>query len=115
MTLTLPIPHKALSPNARAHWATKARAVKQARQRGHAAVLTSGQTHPAPPLLMHVAWYTKTKRRPDDDNCWASLKHNRDGIADGLGVNDRDIRQGRMTFGVDKANPRVEITLEATA
>jgi len=118
MFLTLPIPDKALSPNARPHWAAKARAAKQARHQGHAAVLISGQAAPAPPLVMHVAWYSKSahpNHRTDDDNMWSSLKNHRDGIADGLGVNDRDIRQGRMVYGVDKARPRVEITVEAQA
>jgi hypothetical protein len=47
-----------------------------------------------------IAW-PKGQRRLDDDNCWASMKHARDGIAEVLEVDDRKFRQGslRQTHG----------------
>jgi crossover junction endodeoxyribonuclease RusA len=88
--VTLPWPDKHLSPNARCHWAVKARATKDAR---HAArVLTLQATKMRRPkwdgAALHWEFHPKTRNTPDDDNAKASTKAFRDGIADALGIDD---------------------------
>lgn len=87
--VTLPWPPKELSPNARVHWAKKAKAVKSARDYGFIQAKGSKITIPNVEKL-HVWWafYPPDKRKRDDDNLLASCKAFRDGIADALGVND---------------------------
>lgn len=115
MTITVPIPHKCLSPNARTHWAAKVKHKKLARCLGEAAVygIPIADRPFCKAYTMNVVWYAPTSHAIDDDNAWARLKQTRDGIAYALHVDDKVIRQGSMTFAKDKANPRLEITLEA--
>jgi hypothetical protein len=93
-TIVLPWPDKALSPNARTHWAKKAGSAKKARAAGFYAAREAGlnkQTFAEYAGRIHL-WITfrpKTRRLPDDDNCLASFKSYRDGIADALGVDDK--------------------------
>jgi hypothetical protein len=47
-------------------------------------------------MLDVVIDWPKGQRRLDDDNCWASLKAARDGIAEVLEVDDRKMRQGTL-------------------
>lgn len=50
----------------------------------------------------------------DDDNADASVKAYRDGIADALRLDDRDLRKVALsTFQRDPSNPRLEITLHS--
>jgi crossover junction endodeoxyribonuclease RusA len=90
--LVLPWPSKDLSPNARTHWAKKAKAAKQARYL--AGVLAMGaqwQSWPIPDgrLNLWIDFYPPTRRLPDDDNMLARFKPYRDGIADALGIDDK--------------------------
>jgi crossover junction endodeoxyribonuclease RusA len=39
-------------------------------------------------VSIHWEFHPKTATRPDDDNCIASCKAYRDGIADALGIDD---------------------------
>lgn len=90
--LVLPWPHKDLSPNARVHWARKAKAAKAARAAGHIAVKVAGwrrERMPAGRLHLFIDFYPPTKRLPDDDNMLARFKPYRDGIADALGMDDK--------------------------
>jgi hypothetical protein len=70
--------------NKREHWAEKARRTKQQRLAALAV-----PTHPLPcrVVLTRVA-----PRALDDDNCVSGFKALRDGIADRLGVDDKDPR-----------------------
>lgn len=61
-----------------------------------------------------LAFFYPDLRRRDDDNASASCKAFRDGIADALGVDDNTLKLLEIpTFGLDRKNPRVEITLIA--
>ena len=110
LTITIGIPHKALSPNARCHYMTKAAQVKRARawawaKAGH---VTTRWTN----AISTVVWYTQTKRRPDADNALAMLKPTFDGLTDaGVLANDRDLAHNPIRFEVDRSNPRVEVTI----
>lgn len=89
--LTLPWPSRDLHPNARVHWARKAKAVKAARyQAGLAAIAAGFRVHPLPHGRIHLYldFYPPNRRRHDDDGLLSSMKAARDGIADALGIDD---------------------------
>lgn len=86
--LELPWPSKDLSPNARLHWAKKAKAVKAARAEAYLIAI-----HHKRPLegriLFVLEFFPPDRRHYDDDGLLARMKSARDGIADALGVDDR--------------------------
>lgn len=91
MMLLLPHPPMVLRPNGRAHWATKARAVKKARQNAHLQVLgmlPRGERFT--PRAYALEWFYRGAC-PDADNCLAACKAYLDGAADAFGVNDRTL------------------------
>lgn len=98
MIITLPWPHKDLSPNARKHWGAKATAKKKAREDAHLATLEAAGSAIGAlraslagegPIPVRIVFYPPDKRHRDDDNMVGSAKAARDGIADALQVNDR--------------------------
>lgn len=90
-TIKLPWPPRGLSPNARLHWAPKAKLAKAYRQdcalEGVAWGLRRLESSPAS-IPVELIFYPPNKRKRDDDNVIASFKAGRDGIADALGVDD---------------------------
>ena len=84
--LSLRLPSTA---NLREHWATRARRAKSHRAAGRFAV---SRLVECPPLPVTVTLVRVSPRRLDDDNLAAAFKAFRDGVADGLGVDDRDAR-----------------------
>ena len=120
--ITMSLPPKELSPNARPHWAAKSRAAKAHRM--EARVMT-------PTALLDVAlgvdwsvatvrpmFFHKTRHKRDRDNLSASLKAARDGIADamaacGLGEAASGFVPLPPTSDVDREEPRVEIIVTA--
>lgn len=115
VTITLPLPPRVLSPNARCHWAQKSKAVKAYRQ----AACLAGMQYAAPAwarAMTRVTWYTKTKRHPDADNALSSLKACWDGLKDArIITDDNELGHHPIRFEVDKKNPRVEIAIEEAA
>lgn len=94
MQITLPWFDKGLSPNARIHWAQKAKLTKQARYEGWLAVIEAGYSAVSldgytGKLHLWISYYAKTRNYPDVDNCLSGSKAYLDGIAQALGVNDR--------------------------
>lgn len=81
-TYDFPIPTVS-EANGRDHWGTKRRRVKKQRQ--DVALLVRHHNLPCVVTLTRVA-----PRVLDDDNLRSALKAIRDGIADRLGVSDRD-------------------------
>ena len=115
MVITLPLPHKLLSPNARPHHMALARVKKN--HRIDAMMTALGEmSQPAPKWEKATAlcrFYFKDKRKRDKDNALASLKSYFDGLADaGVVVNDCGITHAPSEFHVDAENPRVEIQIE---
>jgi crossover junction endodeoxyribonuclease RusA len=115
--IELPWPPKALSPNARVHWAEKARKTKMAR------TLAWGLTAQAlgPKLRAYAADGDISVKvtleppmrggaRPDEDNVMASLKAYRDGIASALGVNDSRFRNEKPEWLPKSGEGRVIIS-----
>lgn len=89
--VTLPWPSKALSPNARVHWAQKSKAAKVYR---HACAMLALQAKLAAPcetgpIHLWIDFYPPNRRSRDDDNLVAAFKSGRDGLADGLGIDDK--------------------------
>jgi len=112
--LTVPIPNKALWPNARPHWAAKAKAVRNARAGAwaRANIAIDGW----PPKWMEAetrtVFYMATKRAVDRDNAQAAMKSIWDGIADaGVIRNDAGFIHHPPQMLHDPKNPRVEITI----
>jgi hypothetical protein len=108
MRIDLPFPHKALWPNGRAHHMAKAREAKKHRQWAHTATLEALQEHGTGgfgpgkiPITIEV--HAKAKGPlPDADNCSAACKAMLDGIADALGVNDRDFAAPLVVFSPER-------------
>jgi hypothetical protein len=113
MTLTLPIPMKAVRPNGRAHCLAKARAVKFCRRLAYLRARQAiGEGEGTCPPIGYTAAFFFPSRLWDDDNALASLKPYRDGIADAFSIDDRTLRLAALpSMAIEKANPRVEITL----
>jgi crossover junction endodeoxyribonuclease RusA len=90
MIITFDWPVRALSPNARVHWAVKAKSAKiyreycyvQARKQMVADKAYTFGTH------LDIKFYPKTRRHYDLDNALASCKQMLDGIAQAMGIDD---------------------------
>jgi len=110
----LPWPSKDLSPNARLHWAKRAKAVRQARS--EAEIIAKGHCKPLEGRILFVLeFYPPDRRRYDDDGLLARMKAARDGIADALGVDDRRfvtqfsvsetvVKGGKVTIRMSEVN-----------
>lgn len=118
IVIRMPLPPKELSPNARVHWARKAKVVKAVREEAYYSTLAAmrevGITAYWPIAVIEPRFYVATNRRRDRDNLAASLKAARDGIADaGLVANDTDLRNIDPEIIVDKTTaPRVELWIK---
>lgn len=115
--IVIPIPPSELLPNARPHWAAKARAAKHSRGAAYLCALeASGNTRPMwPAAVCHIRWFARDKRglRLDDDNVISATKPARDGLTDaGIWVDDNKVRIGKVEIGVDRERPRVELVVE---
>ena len=91
--LVLPWPPKELSPNARGHWAAKAKIAKS--YRTDCAILTRQaglKIDWSGPIHAWIDFYPPDRRHRDDDNCVAAFKSGRDGIAAALGIDDKRMR-----------------------
>jgi len=94
MSLTLPWPPKALSPNSRTHWRKKAPITKAYKTACWALTVESGLTVPpdavaGEKLHLWLDFYPPDRRHRDDDNLIASFKAGRDGVALALGIDDK--------------------------
>lgn len=93
LEFTLPWPQSKLSPNARVHWSTLAKAKKEYRsacwltaldqQRGWRPELPEG------PLLVELEFVPPQRRSYDRDNLISRMKAGLDGLCDALKVNDK--------------------------
>lgn len=120
IVVNLPWPAKELHPNARVHWAKKAKATKQARSDAAWLALSSGvRTHDfvgADNLGVTLVFVPPDKRGRDTDGMISSVKAYCDGIADVVGVDD-----SKWVLGIRREAPqkpgivRVEIDSVASA
>jgi hypothetical protein len=108
--VSLPLPEQALWPNARPHWAVKAKAVQKARELAWLLTNRTGDVVPGPYRVEIEA--TPRTRVFDEDNCKAACKSYVDGICERLGINDRDIIESKMRrLEPDKENAGVVIRI----
>lgn len=115
--LTLDVPARPLWPNARPHWAVKARATKAARKAAWTFALKAlREARLEPPMweraTTRVVFLFPDRRKRDKDNAAAALKAYWDGIADaGVVANDAGLTHEPVAMLVDRKRPRVELTI----
>lgn len=96
--ITLAWPNRILHPNARPHWAAKAKAAKAYRHAAGWLTRASGdRVEGTGPVDVHITFYPPNKRSHDLDGCLSAIKNGLDGIADALGVDD-----SRFTLRIEK-------------
>ena len=92
MLIKLPWINPQLSPNARIHWAHKAKLIKADRNFSHfmaeAEKRRVNWVAPEGNIPVKITFHPPDKRRRDLDNAIASMKGATDGIAQALGVDD---------------------------
>lgn len=89
ITITLPWPPAALSPNSRLHWARLAKAKKAYREACYWQAVEQGvRKMDAERLHVHFEFHKPSRRAMDMDNALARCKAGIDGLADVLGVDD---------------------------
>jgi len=98
--IVLPWPARTLHPNARPHWAVKARATTHARSLARSAMAEAVSSHGAvwaPHGVIEVRWTfcPPDRRGRDDDGMEAACKAYRDGLADAMGVDDKRFAAAR--------------------
>ena len=108
--LSFPWPPKELSPNARVHWATKAKAAKKYKsdcywlcrfkQLDHGAYICRPRPNLKKMPRLTVSFHPPSKRRADIDNMFSSYKYGLDAIAEFLGIDD-----SQFTYTLSKADP----------
>lgn len=99
--LFLPWPDKRLSPNARLHWAVKAKAVKAYRNACGWQVRTEGiGAINADAMHVKMTFFPPDNRHYDLDGLISRMKAGLDGISDVVGIND-----SRWTLSASKAAP----------
>jgi len=120
--INLPWPDKNLSPNARVHWAVKAKATKKARGDAHlmTKAATRGLTFSEYSFQFGVSvtriYSPPNRNRRDKDGCDAATKAYLDGISDALGIDDskfdlekshlvEPVKNGNMCFIIQEASP----------
>lgn len=123
ITVTLPFPPAALSPNSRKGWRAKAAAVQQYRydcriealKQWREEWLASGipQMHSLKrPVYGTLTFILKGKRRHDWDNLLASFKAGIDGIVDAGLLPDDDVRSWSPTLRYEQGDkPAVRVEL----
>lgn len=111
MIVTLPLPPKELSPNARCHWAVKSRKVRKYREDSFVAAVAKGiNQSKLKEAEVQCVFYFRHNRRRDGDNLLASMKSAFDGLVDaGVFTDDSGLTHLPVVQGKDKSKPRVEI------
>lgn len=109
--LILPYPPSELNPNKRLHWAAKTKIKNTEKEIGYSLTLTHrGQIKGD--VALSLIFHASTNRSYDLDNALASCKAVVDGMAAGLGINDKQFRPITIDRGMpDKHNPRVEVLI----
>lgn len=113
ITVTFPLPERAVSQNGRKGIWAKAAATKK--QRTDAGIECLKATEYAPRwkrATLGIKAFFKDGNHPDPMNFIGSLKATIDGIEDaGIVEDDKGLWPLRPVFATDKENPRVELTI----
>ncbi len=116
ISITLPLPHKSLSPNktigSLGARLGKSAATKKYRKAAEMLARSEMKGDPWPAAEVQCTFYHKIARKRDKDNALASMKAAFDGIADaGVVADDSDITYLPVVMLKSKENPRVEIEI----
>jgi crossover junction endodeoxyribonuclease RusA len=116
INLYVPFPPKELSPNARLHWAKKEKQRCAQNEIGYYESLPHRGKLGMEYVALSLLFIPKDRRCFDLDGLLSRMKPSLDGVAKGLGINDKQFRPIKLDMGEpDKKNPRVEITIDFTA
>lgn len=113
MIIELPFPPPALSPNARLHWAKVSKVKKKYRADAEMLCKLAARDFKAEGRQrLDFTFHPPQNRAYDRDNLIARMKAAIDGIADGLGVNDKLFDIGNIDIApkVPGGSVRVHIT-----
>lgn len=109
----LPWPDRRLSPNARVHWSSLARAKKAAKNEAYYRVREAGIGEiNAESILVRYSFFPPSKRAYDLDNLIASMKAAGDGIAIAIGIDDSKWNIAISPRGPVEKNGMVKVELE---
>ena len=92
--VTLPWPPKELNPNQKLHWAKKNSVAKKYKAACEWACKEAKITAPETEgrIYVWIDFYPPDRRRRDEDNAIAAIKHGLDGVAQAIGVDDSRFR-----------------------
>ena len=114
--ITLPLPPRQLSPNARVHWRTKARYTKKYRHTARQlTMIAGGRGQRWTRASAQATFYWPDPQRRDIRNAEQCPSPAYNGIVDaGLIVDDNSVvlTHAETQFRVDRQHPRVEIIVE---
>jgi hypothetical protein len=118
MTITLPLPPRALHAHTTGHWWAKSAPTKKARKEAANIASAYRRQRIEGRAVVSYDFYWPDRRRRDNANAIQSCKAYMDGIVD-TGIIEGDhwevLELGHGRSHVDKVNPRVEITLRPHA
>lgn len=114
ITLQLPYPDRALSPNAsKRHWRYKQPAKQTARTEGFfLAKPFRGTFSKSDSLQISLTFYPPDNRRRDLDNLNSSMKAALDGVFLGLEIDDSQVCRSVQEWGAVVKNGAVELELK---
>lgn len=118
MIIELPFPPQCLSPNARVHWSKSAGPRKRCRSDAclvaRSVALKAGFA-PTGRVRLDFTFHPTHNQKYDKDNLLARSKALIDGIADGLGINDRKFDIGNVDLAPMMKGGLVRIDITETA
>lgn len=90
MSISFPWPPSELSPNSRVHWSRRARFAKGYKKTCWALTIKEGLAVTWDgPVHLWLTFFPPDRRARDDDNMIGAFKYGRDGLALGLGIDDK--------------------------
>lgn len=111
--LFLPWPDRRLSPNARGHWSSLARAKRKAKEAAFYLTKEAGiERIEADSLTVRYSFFPPSRRAYDLDNLVASMKAAADGIALAIGIDDSKWNIAISPRGPVEQNGMVKVELE---
>lgn len=115
--VVLPWPAKELSPNARVHWATRARFTKAARETAWLCAIEARapRLDEGTPLILTTTFLPPDRRAYDEDNLKARMKASYDGLSDALRVDDRHFKHNPVHIGNPVKGGEVRVKIEIAA
>jgi len=116
LKITLPLPDRALHAHAKGTWRTKVKPTRRYRERAYAEALSICNRRPnVTSAVIDVVFYYPDAKRRDVANSLQSIKPGIDGLVDAGWIRDDDFKHvhyGAIWGDVDRASPRVEITVK---